>query len=278
MLQTTFLDGRHIAYWEGGDPKGPPVLLVHGLGGDHRGLIGCTTALGSCRLIIPDLPGYGLSAPLQTTHSLQAYADFLDTFRAQLDIERLAVLGHSFGAAIALTYAASYPKRLTKLILLNPVVGASHSRSTRLGTLYMTIACLFPERIAHALVCNKAAVYVTDRAVMTRGGKPYRKKILREDYTNYRRASVRAMQEGIASLAHTTIRTLTPQAHVATYIIAGKKDTVSSMAESNQLATALAAQYTVIDEGGHLYPLEDPDHASMLVQQFLNGKPLPKIV
>ena len=132
----------------------------------------------------------------------------------------------------------------------------------------------FPERIARALACNKAVVYVTNRAVMTPKGRPYRKKIFHEDYINYRRASLRAMRESAGSLGHMTPTTLSPRLRTKTLVIAGEKDTMITAAASEQFARTLSAQYVAIEHGGHLFPLEDPGYAGTLLRQFLDGAPV----
>jgi len=50
------------------------VLCLHGLGGDHRGLAEFAAALPGVNVVIPDLPGYGRSAPMSDPHSLVNYA------------------------------------------------------------------------------------------------------------------------------------------------------------------------------------------------------------
>lgn len=268
MLNTISLENSNVTYWEGGNANGPPLLLIHGLGGDYRGLLGCTAPLTEYRVIIPDLPGYGMSEALKVPHTLVAYANFIESFRDALKLGRTFVIGHSFGAAIALTYARRFPTSLQKLILLNPVTGMPHTLSGRLGGLYMTTACMFPEPVAHWLVCNKLAVYVTDRAVMTPGGKQYRKQILEEDYANYKRASIRAMREGIVSL--NAIRTLKLGDNTSknTTIIAGTKDVMATIEESRKLADTLKATFISLP-GGHLLPLEDPLLTSQTLAQVL---------
>lgn len=114
------LDHGRVRVLAAGPPAAPPLLLIHGLGMSAAYWTAYTfPALGGAfRLLAPDLPGYGGSAPLPR-HTLAAYTDAV---RALLD--RLApqapvhVLGHSMGGQIALGLAAAAPAQVRSLTLV----------------------------------------------------------------------------------------------------------------------------------------------------------------
>jgi pimeloyl-ACP methyl ester carboxylesterase len=84
------------------------ALLLHGLGGDHRGLVQVAAGLRDVDVVIPDLPGYGDSAPLTVPHSLANYAATVEALRVALDLGPVHLIGHSLGASIALLHAATH--------------------------------------------------------------------------------------------------------------------------------------------------------------------------
>jgi len=262
------MNDRRVAYWEGGDPQGRPVLLIHGLGGDHRGLLDCISPLSRYRLIVPDLPGYGLSETFGGEHTVEAYADFIESLLHHLHLTDIVLIGYSFGAIVALTYAKHNPKQLRQLVLLNPVVNTPPNMLGKVGKLCMSAIYLLPERMGHWVVTNKFTVYVTDRVVMTTKGKPYRKKILQEDYLSYKLTSLRALREGMASLDTMSTAKLIPGTAVDTLLVAGTKDVMVSITRSQTLAQKLAAQLVELD-GGHLLPLEDPVAVGLLLKQYI---------
>jgi lipase len=111
----------HVAAF--GEPTGVPVLALHGLGG-HGGRWRrlAEQYTGGVRMFCPDLRGHGRSAWVPPWTLEQHAADVLATMDA-LRLERAAVVGSSFGGVVALYVAHAAPRRVTRLVLLEPAVG-----------------------------------------------------------------------------------------------------------------------------------------------------------
>ena len=87
------LGGGSLDYLAAGD--GPPVLLVHGLGGSALNWVEVAPALArKRRVLVPDLPGHGRSSPLTGVSSLDAYADALDELVLREDFGILVMYAH----------------------------------------------------------------------------------------------------------------------------------------------------------------------------------------
>ena len=71
------------------------------------------------RIIAYDLRGRGDSDKLENGYSIPIYAADLAALIDELQLERPIVLGHSLGAIISLYFAAHYPTKLSKLILID---------------------------------------------------------------------------------------------------------------------------------------------------------------
>jgi proline iminopeptidase len=101
--------------------KGLPCLVMHGgLGVDHSQFREGLDPLGDVlRLVYYDHRGNGRSGrpPIETLTLGQLAAD-ADALRAHLGLEKVAVLGHSYGGCVALQYALRYPRRLSRLFLV----------------------------------------------------------------------------------------------------------------------------------------------------------------
>ena len=115
--------GTKINYVEKG--SGPPLVLIHGGGPGASGLSTYRKNLDAFaakhRVIVPDLPGYGLSenkypkAPVFTT-----LANVTLGLMDKLDIEKADMVGNSLGGGTALRAAFDHPQRVGKLVLMGP--------------------------------------------------------------------------------------------------------------------------------------------------------------
>ncbi len=98
--------------------KGPKMLLVHGVGLQGEAWGAQLDALAdSFRVTAMDMPGHGASRCLPTTAVL---ADYTDAIVAALDTPAV-VVGHSFGAMIALDMAIRYPEQVAGVAALNAI-------------------------------------------------------------------------------------------------------------------------------------------------------------
>jgi pimeloyl-ACP methyl ester carboxylesterase len=103
--------------WPG---AGPAVVCVHGLTANHT----CWASVGEAlspahRVIAYDLRGRGESDTPARGYSLEIHGQDLAGLIDRLGLERVALVGHSLGAKIALRFAARHPRRVAKLVLLD---------------------------------------------------------------------------------------------------------------------------------------------------------------
>jgi pimeloyl-ACP methyl ester carboxylesterase len=104
-----------------GNPQGIPVVLVHGSLGSLHVWEGWVRELGDkARLISVDLPGHGLTGPWpRDEYTIDAYADFIEVLVDTLNLDRFVLAGHSMGGAVAWTFAATRPERVSQLVLVD---------------------------------------------------------------------------------------------------------------------------------------------------------------
>ena len=101
--------------------KRPPVILIHGAGGMHLNWPPQVRRLNGQPLFAVDLPGHGKSEGVGRQQIGEYAADIL-RFMDALKLSAAVLVGHSLGAAIALTLAIQEPGRVLGLALL----GASY--------------------------------------------------------------------------------------------------------------------------------------------------------
>lgn len=132
---TIDIDGpvHYVDY--GGD--GPPMVLVHGLGGSHLNWLEAAPLLAeSHRVLAPDLSGFGLTPPAGRGSGVSANRTLVEGF-----LRRVApggdavVIGNSMGGLVTMMLAASTPELVSRAVLVTPALPPSSVRHTSRETL-----------------------------------------------------------------------------------------------------------------------------------------------
>ncbi len=109
-------------YLLAGPAGAPRVVFVHGLGGSYETWsLNLPAFAEKFRICALDLAGAGSSDKPDMDYSVPAMAEFLERFLDALgeDWQRVSIVGHSLGGAIALAFASRYPERVERLVLVD---------------------------------------------------------------------------------------------------------------------------------------------------------------
>ena len=226
--------------------SGPPVLMVHGLGGTSNFYQVQAHALAErFQVIRPDSAGAGRS-PASDEISIGSHAEDLAVLLSQLGVSGATVVGHSMGTLVVRTLAARHPELVSRLVLLGavaePADAARQAQRDRAATLRAdgTVA-VAPGVVANAL------------SETTRRDKPevaafVRELIMRQDPEGYARNC-----EALA--AATDPGPVDPS--LPLLLITGSDDKTGPPSVSQELADGHgSATVTVIDGIGHWTALE----------------------
>ncbi len=150
------LSTSHVMYWEqAGNPRGRPVLFLHGGPGAGAGAVHRRFFDPSVwRIVIFDQRGAGRSRPLgglenNTTPHL---VDDIEHLRTHLGVERWLLFGGSWGSTLALAYAQRFAERVIGCVLRGIFLG----RAAEVEWFMRGIATVFPD--AHAQFVNHLPV------------------------------------------------------------------------------------------------------------------------
>lgn len=273
-----FVKGSRTRYWTYGPPSDRTIVVVHGFRGDHHGLEPVIAHLGGARAVAPDLPGFGESTPFPAwAHTVEAYADWLISFVAQLpDAQAVVLLGHSFGSVVvAAALARGLPASAT--VLLNPIGAPALSGPRgilcRLAVLYYRLGAALPERSGASLLRSPLVVHVMSKVLSKSGQQPLCRWILAEHLRYFSVFADRQMVlEAFEATVGDDVSTYAAQITTPVLLVGGHRDDITPVAVHRRLVSLFPTAELVMIEGvGHLIHYEAPDQAAQAIQEFLAG-------
>lgn len=258
-------DVGQTANWVVGG-KGPRILFVHGFRGDHHGLLPIAGALENAEIWVPDLPGYGKTAELNSDHNLHNYGAWLNDYVSKAGKFDL-VLGHSFGTLV--TAAAIEQGLEAKTVLLNPIT----SRASEIGGVgqaladsYYNLGGKVPSVLSNALVVRGMSV------LLTKSSKPSIRSFAHAQHAKHFSSftSSRVVIEGFRAASTGSVFDYAQSLTGDLLLIAGEKDIVAPVHKTIELANKLPnSQLEVIPKVGHLTHYETPSEVARLLESFV---------
>jgi 3-oxoadipate enol-lactonase len=256
-------DGR-FGYEAAGDPKLPPLVFLHGIGGAARAWRGQVEAFRDrYRAIAWDMPGYGASAPLPTV-SIAALADALQGFLQQVGAARPILVGHSIGGMIVQQLLAKNPDITSAVVLAqtSPAFGKPDGDwqksfiAARLGPLDRgeTMVSLAPTLV---------------RELVGDDPDPIGMALARDCMAAVPEATYRATMLALLGFDQ---RDALGNIAVPTLVLSGSKDNNAPASMMAKMASYIpSATYVELEGVGHLANLERPGAFNAALNSFLKA-------
>lgn len=272
---TVTVDGAPTALHEFGDPAAPPLLALHGLRGSHHGLAPLASRIAGARVVVPDLPGFGASAPFAgRAHDVDGYARWAAALLAELGPDA-SLLGHSFGSIVATAVAAQAGPRA--LVLVNPIAEPADAAGgiTGIGTRFTAwvhetaAGRSWDGVLRHRLLADAATV-----SMATTRDPRLRRWIAAEHRARFGTyATTDSLLEAFRAAG---AGSALPWAHAVdapALLLAGARDRVAPLAGQHRLAAAFGdARLAVLPRTGHLVHYEAPAWAAREIGEFLEAR------
>ncbi len=254
---------------------GPTVVMLHGLRGDHHGLGPIVSHLPEFRVLVPDLPGFGETAPLASgTHDLAGYAAWTREFVAAV-APGAVLLGHSFGSIVAsAAVAGGLPVRA--LVLITPIAGSALGGPrwlmTRATVVVHRLAGALPERVGTGLLRSRVFTRIASVAMVKTRDRALRHWIHAEHDRYFGGfADRRVLLEAFGASVSHGVDEVAARIAVPTLLVGTVLDDITAPAEQVRLAVLFPdARLVMIDGTGHLVHYERPDAVAHCVRRFVD--------
>ncbi|UGQ11857.1 alpha/beta fold hydrolase [Yinghuangia sp. ASG 101] len=239
--------------------QGPPVVLIHGLGGATTVYDVQAAALAEDHTVIRyDLSGHGRS-PQAGPASIARWVDELAALLDAEGIGETAIVAHSMGTLVATTFAAAHPGRVGRLALLGPVRAQAPQAKDATRARARTVRAGGMSAVADTIV----SVATSER---TRARQPLAAALVRELLLGQNPDGYAAACEALAAAEEPDFSSVT----CPTLLVTGTEDKTSPVAVNQEIAALLPKARThVIDGVGHWHTVEAPDEVTAQLRDFL---------
>lgn len=260
------MSGVELLYYEDSGGEGPPLLLLAGLASDEVSWVFQKEAFArKHRLITCDNRGVGRSPKPPGPYSIPDMAEDIIALLDHLALEKVSLLGHSMGGAIAQILAIEHPQRVERLVLACtfskiegrslPVI-ESWADVIKLPSTPRLLGCtLFPWLYTDRFFRQEGAL---EASIAALAAHPYPIE------GEFIEAQVAALQ-GFDSTR------LLEKISAPTLVLAAEEDLLVSPASCRSLAAAIPnALFEVLPQTAHSCMLETPDAFNQAVLSFLS--------
>jgi len=273
-VSTGTRDVRGIRIFERRAGSGPPSVILHGGPGAHHDYLlpAFDTLAHRRQLIYYDQRGGGRSpVPRDTPVGWRDQVADLEELRGQWGLERLSLVGYSWGGLLSLLYATEFPDRVSRLALVSPAPAWREARQE--------FEHRFQERnLAPQLQRERAAL--RESGLRERDPGQYAQRTFELSVAPYFfdpsrareltpfRVTGRTQQEVWSSLGDYDLRPRLSALRVPALVLHGENDPIP-LSSSESLAALLGAEFIGLPRCGHVPYIEAFEEFSRLLNGFL---------
>ncbi len=261
------VDGLRLHVRESGSPNAPAVILIHGFGSSLHTWESWATGLSdNYRVIRYDLPGFGLTGADPTgDYSEERGMHVLAALMDKLSVRRASLIGNSIGGRLVWQFAARYPDRVDKLVLISPdgfaSPGYEYGKAPEVPLMARMMKYVLPRTFLKA---NLAPAYAEPRRLTDATVNRY--------YDLMLAPGVRGAM--IARMEQTRLEPPEPMLaaiKAPTLLLWGQQDHLIPVSNSADYVKAMPdATLVILPNLGHVPQEEDPSSSLSPVRAFLD--------
>jgi pimeloyl-ACP methyl ester carboxylesterase len=263
--------GRKVAYWERNPFGQPTIVMLHGFRGNHIGLTDLSRHFAGFRLLIPDRPGYGESEPMEIPHTLQNYARWLDEFVVAMELHEWVSWSHSYSGPIALMQAAEGLHKPTAMVSVS-LAAVRKGLPSFVTTSYYWVGQFMPPQMRQRWLTSRTLDHATGRWLFMTMPTGRRREKQRQAERYLSTLNPRVVTEEYMSLLHTDLECYARKVTMPALMVAGARDVIVPLRSLENLSSLMHdGTLVVMQDQGHLAPIERPAATATITKRFING-------
>jgi pimeloyl-ACP methyl ester carboxylesterase len=263
---------------EMGSETGVPLLCVHGWLDNAASFIPLARQLNQFRWLCVDLPGHGSSAH-RPEGSIYHFTDYIaDLYRAfdSLGMEKCDLVGHSLGAGIVAAFAATFPQKVNRLVLIDGIGPVSGKDDDSLAQLrksmsfleddadmgprfYLSWDALVKKRMNAGNIDTASVETLLGRGAVREGGSA---TVISDGRLKHHSPIYMSQKKVLSILGGIEARTL---------LIIADKGIISDRQSTTDRIAAIKNLHTVTVPGRHHVHLDDAAAVALEMDRFLDN-------
>ena len=264
------IDGMSVHLRDQGRRDDPePILLLHGTSASLHTWEGWVKELARQRRVISlDLPGFGLTGPFPGgNYRVEHYTHFLLALLDHLRVNRVVLVGNSFGGQLAWRFALAHPERSARLVLVDAAGYPRNAESVPIGFRLAGIPALAP---LMGRLLPRSMIESSVRNVYGDPDKVDDGLVERYYQLTLRAGNRQALRQRFAQAPSGELHERIGELELPTLIIWGGRDRLIPVSNAERFAADIEGSQLVLFEAlGHVPQEEEPQRTVAVLISFL---------
>ena len=243
--------------------KNIPVVFIHGVGLDHKMWFPQIRSFRNNSVLVYDLLGHGKTPLNKKNVNFEDFSNQLNNLLNNLNINKINLVGFSFGSLVALKYAKRFKKKVNKLVLISTVYKRNNSEKNNVRERY--------KKAKKNISISNSALNRWLSSKFIKLNPKIKKYILntlnknKEDHLNFLKSYK------LFSYFKDNTKEI-EQINTPSLILTGSKDQGSTVKMSKNLSNKLInSHFFKITNAKHLCSIEYSSNVNMIIKKFLRS-------
>ena len=249
--------------------KNIPVVFIHGVGLDHKMWFPQIRSFRNNSVLVYDLLGHGKTPLNKKNVNFEDFSNQLNNLLNNLNINKINLVGFSFGSLVALKYAKRFKKKVNKLVLISTVYKRNNLEKNNVRERY--------KKAKNNIPISNSALNRWLSSKFIKLNPKIKKYILntlnknKEDHLNFLKSYK------LFSYFKDNTKEI-EQINTPSLILTGTKDQGSTVKMSENLSNKLInSHFFKITNAKHLCSIEYSSNVNMIIKKFLRSKNATRI-